>query len=266
MELEIYQVDAFTKVPFKGNPAAVCIVEEGSAVTDDQMQSIAMEMNLAETAFVMKREDGMQIRWFTPTDEVDLCGHATLASAFVIWKKGEVAVDQPIQFQSQSGTLICRQDSGVVEMDFPALKAVPSATPDGLLDSMGIGSGIVSRSCFDYLIEVDSESVVRNCSPDFEKIRKIETRGVILTSQADGGSPFDFVSRFFCPEIGINEDPVTGSAHCCLTPYWAKKLGKKKMIGYQASQRGGIVEVELSTDRVLLKGSAVEILKGKLFL
>ncbi len=261
MSQSIIQVDAFTNKPFAGNPAAVCILLEPR---DEQwMQQVAQEMNLAETAFLVKQDDGYSLRWFTPLVEVDLCGHATLASAHVLWETGQVPAGSQARFHTRSGLLTAEQQGDWIELNFPVKLAQEVDEPAHLLQALGVPAQYIGKNEFDYLVEVDSEDVVRHMRPNFSLLASIPARGVIVTSRADTEG-YDFVSRFFCPQVGVNEDPVTGSAHTCLAPYWSQKLGKAAMVGYQASTRGGIVRVQLKGDRVLLGGQAVTVLRGEL--
>ncbi|MEW5975630.1 MAG: PhzF family phenazine biosynthesis protein [Acidobacteriota bacterium] len=261
MKLPIYQVDAFTEKAFAGNPAAVCLLE--SSLPDSLLQSIAAEMNLSETAFLKRHEDGFQLRWFTPSVEVDLCGHATLASAHVLWQTKSLAPEAQARFHTRSGLLTAIQREGKIELDFPAKVDEPTEPPSNLTSALGLTPQYVGRNEMDYLIEVESEDVVRRLKPDFKQLRSVGLRGVIVTSRS--ASPeFDFVSRFFAPGSGIDEDPVTGSAHCCLGPYWARKLRKTQFTAFQASARGGVVYVRLEGQRVLLGGQAVTVLRGEL--
>jgi len=261
MEIPLFQVDAFTDRPFAGNPAAVCILPE---VRDAHwMQAVAAEMNLSETAFLLEQDDGYRLRWFTPRVEVDLCGHATLASAHALWTEGVVNEAHPIRFHTKSGVLTCTQKGEFIELDFPATPAQEAETPAGLLDALPVQPSFVGKSKFDRFILVESEEIVRSLMPDFAQLREVSMRGVIVTSLSDDPR-FDFVSRYFAPGAGINEDPVTGSAHCCLGPYWSERLGKTEMTAFQASARGGVVRVRVEGDRVLLGGQAVTIMKGRL--
>ena len=261
MGLTIVQVDAFTDKPFAGNPAAVCILP--GPKDDRWMQDLAREMNLSETAFLHRENDGYRLRWFTPAVEVALCGHATLASAHVLWQDGHLAEGAQARFHTQSGLLTAERRGDWIELDFPATPAAPAQPPAGLAKALGVVPQTVGRSRFDYLVEVETEDVVRRLAPDFGTLARAETRGVIVTSRASTPG-FDFVSRFFAPRAGVNEDPVTGSAHCTLTPFWSQRLGKKEMVAYQASQRGGVVRVRLQGDRVVLGGQAVTVLRGEL--
>lgn len=262
MSLRITQVDAFTNQPFAGNPAAVCILS--TPADPAWMLNVAREMNLAETAFLVRQNDGYDLRWFTPTVEVDLCGHATLASAHVLWEDGYLAPDAQARFHTKSGLLTADRRDVWIELDFPATAASPAPPPAGLSEALGAKAQFVGRSKFDYLVEVESESAVRRLDPDMGAIARIEARGVIVTSRADKTNEYDFVSRFFAPQSGVPEDPVTGSAHCALTPYWSAKLGKKELVAYQASSRGGELRLRLEGDRVRLGGQAVIVLRGEL--
>lgn len=261
MGLKIYQVDSFTDRPFAGNPAGVCILPE--ARNEKWMQDVAREMNLAETAFLIKQADGYNLRWFTPAVEVDLCGHATLAAAHILWETGQLPSNEEARFHTKSGLLTAKQNGKFIEMNFPATPAASAEPPPGLLQALGVKAAHVGKSKFDYLVEVESEKILRELNPDFGRLRKFPVRGVIVTSRAHSDG-FDFVSRFFAPALGINEDPVTGSAHCTLGPYWSQELGKKELVGYQASSRGGVLRVRVQGDRVLLGGQAVTVLAGEL--
>lgn len=261
MGLSIVQVDAFTATPFAGNPAAVCILPE--PLDDRWMQNVAMEMNLAETAFLTRQADGFNLRWFTPVAEVDLCGHATLASAHVLWETGQLAPNEQARFHTRSGLLLAERKGEWIEMDFPATPEHAADAPDGLLEALGVTPGYVGKNRFDYLVEVESEEVLRGIRPNFSRLMEVEARGIIVTSRASTKG-YDFVSRFFAPQVGVYEDPVTGSAHCCLAPYWCSKFGKNELVGYQASPRGGVVRVRMGGDRVYLGGQAVTVLRGEL--
>jgi PhzF family phenazine biosynthesis protein len=261
MGLKITQVDAFTSQPFRGNPAAVCILPQPR--DGSWMQLVAREMNLSETAFLHHQNDGYGLRWFTPAVEVALCGHATLASAHVLWEEGHLPSGEPARFHTQSGLLTASRAAGWIELDFPAVVEEPAALPSGLEEALGVKARYVSRNRFDYLVELESEEVVRGVKPDFGVLRMFAVRGIMVTSRS--ASPeYDFVSRYFAPASGIDEDPATGSAHCCLGPFWGKRLGKTDLIGYQASARGGVVGVGLRGDRLRLKGQAVTVLVGEL--
>jgi PhzF family phenazine biosynthesis protein len=261
MSQTVVQVDAFTGRPFSGNPAAVCVLEREREA--EWMQNVAREMNLSETAFLVPGADGYELRWFTPAVEVALCGHATLASAHVLFETGMLAATETARFHTRSGLLTARRDGDWIEMDFPAEVASETAAPAGLVEALGAECDWIGRNRMDYLAEVRSPDVVRALRPDFRRLRELGVRGVIVTARADDGI-HDFVSRFFAPGAGVDEDPVTGSAHCCLAPYWAERLGKSDMTGYQASARGGTVQVKYRPPRVLLRGQAVTVLRGEL--
>ncbi len=257
----ITQVDAFTDRPFGGNPAAVCVLPAERDAT--WMQLVAREMNLAETAFLVRRPDGYDLRWFTPAVEVDLCGHATLASAHVLWEDGHLPADATLQFHTRSGLLTAVRRDGLIWLDFPSTPAVESPAPAELERALGVPLRFAGRTPFDYLVEVDSEDTVRRLEPDLTLLGRLTVRGVIVTAASSSGD-HDFVSRFFAPAAGVPEDPVTGSAHCALTPFWSARLGRTALRGYQASKRGGLVRVELAGDRVRLGGIAVTVLRGEL--
>jgi PhzF family phenazine biosynthesis protein len=260
MGLKITQVDAFTERPFAGNPAAVCILSAPQPV--GWMQDVAREMNLSETAFLHPQDDGYGLRWFTPAVEVDLCGHATLASAHVLWEEGHLAPGTQARFFTRSGLLTAERRNDWIQLDFPRTEDESAEAPPALIDALGVKPRYVGKSRFDYLVEVSSESVVRNLTPNFELLGTVPVRGVIVTS-VSASPEYDFVSRFFAPASGVNEDPVTGSAHCCLGPYWMKRLGKKDFLAYQASARGGVVWVQVAGDRVRLGGKAVTIFRAE---
>ena len=262
MALKITQVDAFTNKPFGGNPAAVCILPEPAEAV--WMQQLAKEMNLSETAFLVKEEDGYGLRWFTPAIEVELCGHATLASAHVLWEEGYLQPDEQARFSTRSGRLTADRSGDWIELNFPAVFEEEATAPQGLVEALGAEPVYVGRHrAMDYIVQMDSEETVRNLKPNFSLLIQIETRGVIVTA-ASSSPEFDFVSRFFGPKAGINEDPVTGSAHCCLGPFWQKRLGKDTFTAYQASERGGLVKVRVDGDRIRLGGQAVTVLRGEL--
>jgi predicted PhzF superfamily epimerase YddE/YHI9 len=261
MSIRIVQVDAFTDRPFTGNPAAVCVLK--NAVPEQWMRDVAREMNLSETAFIVPEKGDFRLRWFTPAAEVDLCGHATVASAHVLWEDGHLPPGAQARFQTRSGFLLADRRGAWIELDFPATVAIPAEAPAGMLAALGTASGALSRSQFDYLVEVDSEETVRSLAPDFTALRKTEARGVIVTARSSS-QEYDFVSRFFAPNVGVDEDPVTGSAHCALGPYWGERLGKTEMTAYQASARGGVVRVRLAGERVILGGQAVTVMDGEL--
>lgn len=263
MGIPLFQVDSFTSKPFAGNPAGVCLLD-GESRDDDWMQSLAAEMNLAETAFVSRREDdGYDLRWFTPLAEVDLCGHATLASAHILWSTKRHPIAQQIDFETRSGRLVTSTHGSEIKMDFPAQPSKPADPPAGLLDAMGVSPICVEQNKTDFLLQVEDESTLMGIQPDYRRLGMIDARGIIVTcrSQEEG---YDFKSRFFAPAVGVNEDPVTGSAHCCLAPFWKARLGKDTLTGYQASPRGGIVRVANVDDRVHLFGHAVTVFNAEL--
>lgn len=258
----IFTVDAFTAAPFAGNPAAVCPLE--APAEEAWMKNVAAEMNLSETAFFWPEGDGFRLRWFTPKVEVALCGHATLASAHVLWETKRLAAECPARFHTQSGLLTATRLDGAIQLDFPAKKLEAAEPPDGLFEALGAEGIYVGKNVLDYLVELKSEAIVRALQPDIARLKNFPVRGVIVTARSDDPQ-FDFVSRFFAPAAGVNEDPVTGSAHCALGPYWGMKLQKDELVGFQASSRGGVVRVRLAGDRVLMSGNAVTILHGQLF-
>jgi PhzF family phenazine biosynthesis protein len=256
------QVDAFTDRAFAGNPAAVCVLSSPADPT--WMQQVAREMNLAETAFLVPRSDGSyDLRWFTPAIEVDLCGHATLASAHVLWEEKHLSSNDTARFHTRSGLLTATRHNGLIWLDFPATPCEPAAPPPELEEGLGVPIRSLGRTRFDYLAELDSAATVRGVAPDLNALQRLPVRGVIVTAGSDRPE-YDFVSRFFAPGAGVPEDPVTGSAHCGLAPFWGSRLGKSHLVGYQASDRGGVVAVELDGDRVRLGGQAVTVLRGEL--
>jgi PhzF family phenazine biosynthesis protein len=265
MPVRIVQVDAFTNRPFAGNPAAVCVLP--ASPPEPWMRDVAREMNLSETAFLVPQDGGYNLRWFTPAVEVDLCGHATIASAHVLWEDGHLPLDEPARFHTRSGLLRASKRGDWIELDFPATSAEPAQPPAGLLEALSPGNALtarfVGRSKFDYLVEVASEKRLRALDPDHSSLRKLTVRGIIVTARSETPE-FDFVSRFFAPGSGIDEDPVTGSSHCALGPHWARQLGKTNLMAYQASARGGVVRVSVEGDRVILGGQAVTVLRGEL--
>jgi PhzF family phenazine biosynthesis protein len=267
--LPLLQVDAFTDRPFAGNPAAVCLLTAPAEA--EWMQAVAREMNLSETAFVVGHGNGdFALRWFTPAVEVELCGHATLAAAHALWTTGWLAPDHPARFHTHSGLLTAeRAADGLIELDFPSRNAVPAEPPGGLAEALGLAAEDlrwVGRSRYDVLVELPGETHVRTLAPDLELLRSVEARGVIVTAraaQATGGR-YDFVSRFFAPRAGVDEDPVTGSAHCTLATFWGERLAKAELLAYQASARGGEIRLRLIGDRVRLGGHAVTVSRGEL--
>ncbi|HEY9749319.1 MAG TPA: PhzF family phenazine biosynthesis protein [Allocoleopsis sp.] len=262
MGLTITQVDAFTNQPFSGNPAAVCVLPEPRP--DQWMQQVAREMNLSETAFLLQQEDGFNLRWFTPTVEVDLCGHATLASAHVLWELGYLEPAQEARFHTRSGLLTAQRQEDWITLNFPAQPATAIAPPAELAAALG-GANIqyVGSNQIDYLVELESAAVIRDLQPNLSLLKTFSVRGIIVTSRADTEA-YDFVSRFFAPQSGIDEDPVTGSAHCCLGPFWQERLQKDEFLAYQASPRGGVLRVQCQGDRVAIAGQVVTVLRGEL--
>jgi PhzF family phenazine biosynthesis protein len=261
MSVPIWQVDAFTDRPFRGNPAAVCLLDEERDAS--WMQSVAAEMNLSETAFVRQIPEGFQLRWFTPTVEVDLCGHATLASAYTVWKAELIKPDESIRFHTRSGVLTASRSDETILLDFPATPVEECAAPTGLLEMLDITPNFIGKTTFDSYLIATSPAVVRALHPDIRKLKEVPIHGLIVTARSDDPQ-FDFISRFFAPAAGIDEDPVTGSAHCALGFYWNRQSGKTQMVGFQASSRGGIVHVKLNGNRVILGGHAVLVLRGEL--
>jgi PhzF family phenazine biosynthesis protein len=262
MGQRITVVDAFTHVAFAGNPASVCVLT--APTTDAWMQAVAREMSHSETAFcVFRGEEGVDLRWFAPGGEVRLCGHATLAAAHVLWEEGWLAPQKSVRFSTRSGELIATPLGRQIELDFPARHPFEATAPPGLLEALGASPEWIGRDEDDYVILLADESAVRSCSPSFHELRRIDTRGVIVTA-ASAQDRIDFVSRFFAPRLGIDEDPVTGSAHCALTPFWSERLGKKQLTARQISVRGGELELVLDGDRVKLRGTCVTTLRGNL--
>lgn len=262
MKQLIFQVDAFTNRPFAGNPAGVCLLEE--AKDEHWMQAIAAEMNLAETAFLLPEADGYRLRWFTPTMEVDLCGHATLASAHILWEQGHLQHDQTAIFYTRSGVLTADWKEDWIELDFPADPPEETSLPPQIQQALGVDVKYVGLAQGYYLVEVESEEVLLNLQPDLAKLKQLPIhRDLIVTSRTNRDG-IDFLSRMFAPMSGINEDPVTGSAHCCLGPYWGSILHKNQFTAYQASIRGGTLQVSNCGDRVKLGGQAVTVLRCEL--
>ena len=261
MAQTIVQIDAFTDKPFAGNPAAVCLLD--GPRDEKWMQLVAREMNLSETAFLYPIEDGYNLRWFTPSVEVQLCGHATLASAHHLWESGEAKPTDTLRFHTYSGVLTAARRGDLTELDFPARPCTKVPPPPGLLDALGVKGVFVGKSTYDFLVEVASDDTVRSVAPNSVLLKSLGVRGVIVTAKSSS-SNFDFVSRFFAPGAGVDEDPVTGSAHCTLGPYWSPKLGKTELNAFQASARGGMLVVTVRGDRVLLAGRAVTVLRGEL--
>jgi PhzF family phenazine biosynthesis protein len=261
MRVPLYIVDAFTDQPFRGNPAAVCMLS--GAADGTWMQNMAREMNLSETAFLHPEGDGYRLRWFTPAVEVALCGHATLASAHVLWETNRLPFTDLAKFYTQSGVLAAERRANEIELSFPAKPAEAAPAPDGLLAALGVEAEYVGRTSFDYLVQIESAERLRSLKPDFRKLATLPVRGVIVTSRSDEPR-YDFISRFFAPASGVDEDPVTGSAHCTLGPFWKTRLNKAEFSAYQASPRGGIVKVRVTENRVFLAGQAVTVVRGEL--
>ena len=272
-ETKIYQVDAFAEEAFRGNPAGVCWLD--APRPDAWMQAVAAEMNVAETAFLARAADGFDLRWFTPTTEVPLCGHATLASAHILWETGVLAPEETARFHTRSGVLRARHRGGRVEIDLPAIPTEPLTAPEPVLRALGVVPVEAFRTPerglgdHDYLLVLASEDAVRGVRPDFGVLRREVPPAVIVTARATAGAgasagDCDFVSRYFAAAWGIDEDPVTGVAHCSLVPFWSRRLGKSELVGYQASARGGVVHGRLEGDRVFLSGGAVTVLRGAL--
>lgn len=259
----LIQVDSFTTDAFRGNPAAVCLPREEVSVA--WMQAVAAEMNLSETAFVRRRAEGdFSIRWFTPTVEVPLCGHATLAAAHVLWEEQLASLEEPIILHAQSGLLTARREDTWICLDFPTLPVEPCAIPDRLPEALGCRPLSVHRNRFGtHLVELDSEKTVQDLDPDIARLAR-EPFSVCIVTAASDSVEYDFVSRFFGPGLGIDEDPVTGSAHCSLGPFWAERLGKAELMAHQLSKRGGIVRVRVRDDRMDILGQAVTVLRGEI--
>ena len=262
MPIRIVQVDAFTNQPFAGNPAAVCVLP--AAPDEAWMRNVAREMNLSETAFLVPQNGGYHLRWLTPSVEVALCGHATVAAAHVLWQDGHLPPGHQARFYTRSGLLTADQRGDWIELDFPAKIATAAEAPPELLAALGAAEArFVGKNVFDYLVEVDSEETLRGLAPDHSTLRKLPVRGIIVTARSSTPQ-FDFVSRFFAPGSGIDEDPVTGSAHTALGPYWGERLGKTELTAFQASPRGGVVRIRLNGERVVLAGQAVTVMTGEL--
>jgi predicted PhzF superfamily epimerase YddE/YHI9 len=260
MSIPLFHVDAFTEQPFAGNPAAVCLLP--SWWEDRWLQAVAAEMNLSETAFLVRQREHYDLRWLTPQVEVKLCGHATLAPAHVLWQQGLVEGDE-IRFSTKSGILKAVRRGAEIELDFPLKPEEAAEAPPGMLSALGASARYVGKNDLDYLVEVESEAVLRGLRPDFRSLASVHARGVIATSRSSDPK-YDFVSRFFAPTAGIDEDPVTGSAHCCLGDYWRKRLGKTEFVAFQASARGGVVKVRVGKDRAYIAGKVVTVARGEL--
>jgi predicted PhzF superfamily epimerase YddE/YHI9 len=264
--MKIYQVDAFTGRRFAGNPAGVCLLDRPGDET--WMRQVAREMNLSETAFLHREEEVYRLRWFTPTVEVDLCGHATLASAHILWETATLPPEETARFVTRSGELAARRRGDWIELDFPSEPPTATSPPAGLTASLGVEPLWIGRNRLDWLVEIGAEGDLRRLDPDFRALRAVPLggqveRGVIVTTRATSPG-FDFISRYFAPAAGIDEDPVTGSTHCCLGPFWGERLAKNDLVAYQASARGGTVKIRLGEERVFLSGQAVTVLRGEL--
>jgi PhzF family phenazine biosynthesis protein len=259
MTIPLFHVDAFTDRPFAGNPAAVCLLPAWNE--DRWLQAVAREMNLPMTAFLVRQPDHFDLRWFTPRIEEKLCGHATLDSAYILWQQGHFTENQ-IRFSTRSGDLVGIRHGDDIELDFPLMPEEQAEPPPNLLPALGISAKYVGKNRLDYLVEVESEATLRGIIPDFKGLATIPVRGIIVTSKSDD-SRFDFVTRFFGP-ASSDEDPATGSAHCCLADFWRKRLGKTEFVAFQASARGGVVKVRVTNDRAFLGGKAVTVAKGEL--
>ncbi|HEV8631273.1 MAG TPA: PhzF family phenazine biosynthesis protein [Thermoanaerobaculia bacterium] len=262
MSVRFTHVDAFTSEPFGGNPAAVVVLPAWPQ--EGWMQAVAAEMNLSTTAYLVRQDGGFGLRWFTPATELALCGHATLASARVLWDEGQASAGAPIVFHTRNDQLTATRSGDWIELDFPATPPSEAVVPQGLAEALGVEARWVGRSRFDLVAVVDDEAAVRAAAPDPGRVRALGVRGVMVTAATAAGSSHDFVSRFFAPGVGLAEDPVTGSAHCCLAPYWAARLGRSELVGYQASQRGGVVRVRVLGDRVQLGGQTTVVARGEL--
>lgn len=261
--MQLFHVDAFANRPFTGNPAAVCLLSEPQAA--EWMQLVAREMNLSETAFVVPGKHVFGLRWFTPSQEVDLCGHATLASAHVLWENGRLKREETIHFETRSGLLQATWKDDLIEIELPIPPPVEEVDlPDGLCDALGAQPVRFTRCGIRHIFEVCSEEVVRRMDPDFHRLRKFPLRSMVVTSLASPKAEYQIVSRCFAPWVGVDEDPVTGAAHCCLAVYWTPRLGQDRFVAYQASARGGVIRVRLSDKRVFLSGGAVTIASGRL--
>lgn len=261
MTVQFYKIDAFTNEAFKGNPAAVCLLTEEQDA--EWMQKVASEMNLSETAFLLPKENGYSLRWFTPVAEVDLCGHATLASAHALFEHGTLGDQISVQFFTKSGILTATKQGDWIELNFPSEPPEECECPEYLLNGLGHSVTYCGKNRMDYIVEVESEELVRNLEPNWSELEKVDTRGIVVTARSTG-SEFDFVSRAFFPALGISEDPVTGSAHCGLAPYWEKQLNKQDFLAFQASARGGILKVSIKKDRILIGGQAVTVMRGEI--
>ncbi|XZE32145.1 PhzF family phenazine biosynthesis protein [Pirellulaceae bacterium SH501] len=271
MPQALYVVDAFTDRPFQGNPAAVCLLD--AAASTSWMLQVSREMNLAETAFIVPHGNEFELRWFTPTTEVDLCGHATLASAFVLWHKNHISLESEARFLTRSGLLTCKRNGDLISMNFPATPVLESNEIEPLVResierALGCKAVFIGTNGMDFLIEVENQDELLHLRPDLHALSQIQTRGFIVTcrcTEDERWQDADFLSRFFAPGVGVPEDPVTGSAHCTLGPYWSSRIGRDRLLGYQASARGGSVEVRCLGERVALLGQAVLMSRVELY-
>ncbi len=263
MAITFFHIDAFADHIFAGNQAAVCILD--AAREEHWMQEVAQEMNLPATAFLQQQDDGWSLRWFSPSVELALCGHGTLASAQALREYAGLTGTETIHFTTRAGLLIASYKGEWIELNFPAISIEPVEVRPNLSAALGVRPQFAGRGSLDLLVEVQDEDTVRQLQPDLEALKAATpgVRGIIVTSKAEGQA-YDFVSRFFAPSTGIAEDPVTGSAHCCLGPYWSEQLGKSELVGYQASRRGGIVRVRIDGERAYLSGQAVTLIQGEL--
>lgn len=261
MNLAFEQVDAFTDRPFAGNPAAVFVLPAPRG--EAWMQAVAREMNLSETAFLVREGELFRLRWFTPALEVDLCGHATLAAAHALWERKLLSEDAGARFATKSGELGATKHGTWIELDFPATPPVEAVAPVGLVEALGCQPLRVMKSRFDWLVELHTAAELRSLAPDFTRLRAVPARGIIVTSKSDVRE-FDFLTRFFAPRAGVDEDPVTGSAHCALAPYWSERLGKTELRAFQASARGGVLKLRIDGNRVKIGGQAVTVMRGEL--
>jgi PhzF family phenazine biosynthesis protein len=262
MSIAVFHIDAFTNRPFAGNAAAVCMLDK--QYEDAWLQQVASEMNQPATTFLYPVEDGYHLRWFSAKVELELCGHGTLASAHTLWDQGYLPREAQARFHTKAGLLTAVQDGEWIALNFPAKPEEPVEISSAFEEALGVAPLYVGRSQLDYLVDVGFEETVRTLRPDFARLATLPARGVIVTGTARADADYDFVSRFFCPSVGITEDPVTGSAHCALAPFWSKRLGRTELVGYQASSRGGTVRVALDGERVLLGGQAVTVFRGEL--
>ena len=261
MTIPFFRVNAFSKQIMKGNPAAICILDK--TMPEEEMQKIATEMNVSETAFLQPLEEGFSLRWFTPTVEVGLCGHATLASAYVLYEQGFVDAAKETHFFSKAGLLKARREEDWIVLDFPALGYGEEICSDEILEVLGITDGKIFHEDWNWIVEVGDPAIIRSLQPNFDLLKKVCLGGISVTSYSDMES-IDFISRVFAPSEGIDEDPVTGSAHCCLGPYWTEKLNKNRLTAYQASARGGVIKIHVLGERVALYGQAVLVIKGEI--